>query len=196
MANTPSYYGFRHIGRLDGAAPNYAPRTYKIKSDNTSKIHFGSPVVSLSTGYITVAAPGTTQLAGVFIGCKFLNGEGRVRRANKWLGAASGAAADVDAFVIDDPLAIFQARSGTAAPVAFANIGENINFVIDPGDDRSGISRAYVNQATLAVTTTLPFRVIDIVTYPPGADGADATSPFNDVILAWNHQNFKVLTGI
>ncbi len=195
MANTAAPYGFSHIGYFGGQAPNFAPSIKKIAAANTNKIHFGSPVVQLNTGYIDVASPGTTQIAGIFCGCRYLStSRGYTWKANKWLGA--DATGDVEAFVIDNPLAIFQCQSGTAAAVGLADVGANINFAIGTGNDSTGISGAYANQGTInPATTTLPFRIIGIVSDPSGVNGTDSTSAYNDIIVAFNNQDYRVLTG-
>lgn len=196
MANVQAPYGFWHVGYLPGTSYSFEPTVKKIASANTNKIHFGTPVVQLNTGYIDVATPGTTQIAGIFVGCRYLSLSKKMPWRDKaWLGADANG--DIDAFVIDAPGALFQVQSGTAAPVGFADIGANINFAVGTGNDATGISGAYVNQGTInPATTTLPFRIISLVTQPSGLNGTDITTPYNNVIVAYNNQDYRVLTGI
>jgi hypothetical protein len=73
MANVQAPFGFAHIGYLEGASPSQGNARRKIASGNATAINFGDPVVSLSTGYIARATAGTTQIAGIFVGCKYLS---------------------------------------------------------------------------------------------------------------------------
>jgi len=47
-----------------------------------------------------------------------------------------------------------------------------------------------------AVTTTFPFRIIDLVRDPPGSQGTDLTTPYNWAYVTFNNQDYKSLTGI
>ena len=65
-------FGFADSHRL-GAAVNYQMSRRWISPSNPTPIFSGDPVVQLSTGFIAQAAPGTTQIAGIFIGCERMN---------------------------------------------------------------------------------------------------------------------------
>ncbi len=62
------------------------------------------------------------------------------------------------------------------------------------GNALSGQSGAYVESP--AATNTLPFRVIGLVTSPPGLNGTDSTTGYNDILVTFNYQDFKSLDGI
>lgn len=196
MPNTQAPFGFQHIGYLEGAAPTSGNAVRKIASGYNTAIYFGDPVVSVSTGYIQRAAAGTTQIAGIFIGCKYLStSQGRTIWMRYWPG--SDAAADVEAYIINSPQALFQVQAGGAATaIGFADINANANFGLGTGNATTGQSGAFLDQTTLGTTTTHPFRVVDIVQFPSGANGTDAASAYNFVIVTFNWQDFKSTTGI
>ena len=76
MANTQAYFGFTQYQGGAGGAPTFTQSARRIASSNSTAIYTGDPVmpvVSTANGYITQAAPGTTTLAGIFVGCKYLN---------------------------------------------------------------------------------------------------------------------------
>ena len=76
MANTFAPYGFLQYQGGAGGAPTFAQSTRKIASGNTTAIYTGDPVmpvIGTANGYITQAAAGTTVLAGIFVGCKYLS---------------------------------------------------------------------------------------------------------------------------
>jgi hypothetical protein len=201
MANTFAPFGFRKIGLANGAAPTFGLTKRRIASSNSTAIYFGDPVmpvVSSATGYITQGAAGTTMLAGVFAGCKYLSvAQKRTVWSNYWPG--SDANGDVEAYIVDDPQAKFVVQAGPLGNTS-ANIGgtvtafgthktgQYLNFAIGTGNTSTGISGAYADVSTLATTATLPFLVEDYVTDPPGSNGADPTSANMWLIVGFNNE--------
>jgi hypothetical protein len=206
MANTNNPYGFRQVGTVDGFTPNYAPSQRRILKTNTTAIFKGDCVVQLATGYITVATPGTTQISGIFDGCEYLSiSQGRTVRSPFWPG--SDALLDVAAFVIDSPNSVFQVQSGNGGPVTLASVGSNINFNAGTGGNTfTGFSGQFADFATIGVTATLPFRIINFAGNsgyvtgdgPPAivGNGSDGTTAFNTIYVTFNNQDYKSLTGI
>jgi hypothetical protein len=197
MANVQAPFGFAHIGYLEGASPSQGNARRKIASGNATAIFFGDPVVSLSTGYIARATAGTTQIAGIFLGCKYLStSQQRTVWSRYWPG--SDAAADAECYIQNAPGSLFLVQAGgSTTPIGFANINENANFGLGTGSTSTGNSGAFLDQTTLnPATTTLPFRVVDNILDPPGANGADITTGYNLVTVTFNWQDFKSTAGI
>jgi len=192
MANTNAPFGFRQYSGT-GSAPTYEQVVYYIASNNTTDIFFGDPVVPLGTGYITQATSNSVQIAGIFVGCKYVSvSQKRTVWSNYWPG--SDANGDVEAYVVNDPNAKFVAQSD-ATGIAFADINANIGFAIGTGNTANGISGASLDTTTLGTTNTLPFRVIGLVQNPPGAPGTEAGA-YNLAVVAFNNVSTKQLTGI
>lgn len=192
MANTNAPYGFRQYSGT-GSAPTYEQVVYYIAQANTTDIFFGDPVVPLNTGYITQATSNSVQIAGIFVGCKYLStSQKRTVWSNYWPG--SDASSDVEAYVVNDPNAKFVVQSD-ATGIAFADINANIGFSIGTGNTSNGISGALLDTSTLNTTNTLPFRVIGLVQNPPGSAGTEAGA-YNWAIVAFNNVSTKQLTGI
>lgn len=182
MANVNAPFGFKEYRGM-GSGPTYEQSVRLIKSDNTTAIYFGDPVSNLNTGYISRASAGTAQISGIFAGCKYLStSQKRVVWSNYWPG--SDAAADVEAYIIDAPNAQFVVQAGGTA-IGLADMGLNIQFNLGSGNAATGISGAYVESP--AVTATLPFRIIGFVQDPPGANGTDIGSPYNQIIVGFNN---------
>jgi hypothetical protein len=182
MANTNAPFGFREYRGM-GSGPTYEQSVRLIKSDNTTAVYFGDPVSNLGTGYITRATAGTAQISGIFAGCKYLStSQKRTVWSNYWPG--SDASADVEAYIIDAPNAQFIVQAGGTA-IGLADMGLNIQFNLGTGNADTGISGAYVESP--AVTATLPFRIIGFVESPPGANGTDITSAYNQIIVGFNN---------
>jgi hypothetical protein len=197
MANTQAYFGFTQYQGGAGGAPTFAQSVRRIASGNSTAIYTGDPVmpvVSTANGYITQAAPGTTTLAGIFVGCRYLSKSiGRVVWNNWYPG--SDANGDVEAYVIDDPNARFIVQTsttsfpitGTASTQTSGVQGQYAQFSIGSGNTSTGRSGAYLS--SLATTATFPFIVVD---YQVGfQNGGDPTSQYCNVIVGFNNEIFR-----
>jgi hypothetical protein len=196
MANTNSPFGFRQYYGGSGGAPTFAQSTRLIASTDSTAIYSGDPVmpvVSTANGYITQAAPGTTTLAGIFLGCKYLStSQKRIVWNSYWTG--SDATGDVEAYIVDDPNAQFSVMgnsttfniTGSLTTVTSSTVGQYAQFAIGTGNTASGQSGAYLD--SVATTATFPFIVRGLITFPPGAPGADPTTAYNQVIVGFNNE--------
>lgn len=200
MSNTNAPFGFVPY-RGNGAAPTYELSTRLIKSDNTTKIFQGDPVIPLTTGYIgQMSAGGTVRCEGIFWGCKYLStSQKRTVWSNFWPGA--DASSDAEAYLYSNPQMQFEVQSsdasGTAA-ITLANIGEYINIGYGiglsgtpNGNTANGLSTASVDQDTLATTVTHPFIIVGLVEDPPGSAGTNTGAEFNRVIVAFNNASSR-----
>ena len=194
MANTLSPFGFSPVGTVSGANPNFRLSRRFIASTNATAIYSGDvvqPVISSATGYITQWASGTatTQVAGVFWGCKYLSiSQGRVVWSRYWPG--SDANGDVTAYVIDNPDALFMVQSGTASAVTLANINSNATITTaTAGNTTTGQSGMALS--TIGTTSTYAFTIVDLVTTPSGQNGTDITTAYNYVLVTFNFEIFR-----
>lgn len=192
MANVNSALGFRSAGHLNGSAPTQGMSSRSISSGYTTAIYSGDAVINLSTGYIgQKAAADAAQVAGVFMGCKYLNSSlGRTVWSPYWPG--SGAGGDVEAYVVQDPDATFLVQSFNTA-ITFANIGENVDVHVAAGSTLSGLSGMTADQSTLGTTTTLPFKVVGLQN--PALPGGDTTTAYNSIFVSFNYQQYRTQTG-
>lgn len=199
MANTFAPNGFQPVGFLSGIAPTGGFRTRQIAANNATAIYKGDPVTSLNTGYITQSTAGTTQIAGIFWGCKYFSKSMNTTKwSPAWLGATSDVSGTIEAYVIDNSQQEFIVQSGNGGPVTFASVGNNINFALGTGNAANGMSGAYADFSTIGTTSTLPWRIIALASdfLIPGTPGADPTTAFNSIIVAPNNFDRSVLTGI
>lgn len=198
MANTLAPFGFSQY-RGTGSAPTFEQAVRSIAL-TAAAIYSGDPVTTVGAdGTVArTAAGGTIAIAGIFVGCKYVSAAlGRTVWSAYWPGSGSAmAGTTVEAYLITDPNAQFLVQSGTAAAIGPANIGENVDLAQGTGSAITGISGAYVNQATLANTATLPFRVVAMHTFPAGTNGTDSASANNMVIVAFNNVETRALIGI
>jgi len=152
-------------------------------------------VSSTTSGTVTVIVP----IAGVFAGCKYTStSQKRTVWSNYWPG--SDATGDVTAYITTDPNAQFivqTANSYTSATnIGLASIGQNIGFAyLDAtatgetnGNTATGLSTMFADQYSLiansvAGATTnafLPFRIVSLANYTPGATSPLASINGND----------------
>jgi hypothetical protein len=202
MANNFSPFGFTQR-RGTGASPTYE-QVVGIINYNTVNIFSGDPVFRLAAdgtlaGITTGPGPGTTAIAGVFIGCKYTSvAQKRTTWSNYWPGSDVASTNSVEAYLINDPAAQFTAQVGTSTVTGItqANIGMNVQFAYGTGNTANGISGAYIDiSVTPAVTSTLPFRVVGLITDPPGSPGTQAGAN-NLVIVAFNNVETRALLAV
>lgn len=199
MANLLAPFGFEPVGVLDGTVPTYAQDPYQfIANTDTNPIFAGDPVTRLSTGYVTRATPGTTQIHGIFIGCQYPSVAQQQTAYRKYWPGTGDSAGDVTAFLINHPNAEFKVQANGL--VTKAMVGMNANFAFtNSGNTFSGFSGATLDVSTVATTNTLPFRIVRLFAGVPNAvvgNGSDQTSAYNWVWVTFNNQDFKSLTGI
>lgn len=197
--NSNNANGFQFFQKMEGASPTVGYVTRTIVSTDTAAIGFGDPVTSLGTGYVTLSTAGTTAIAGIFYGCKYLSSTtGQQVWSKSWPG--SGAASNPLAYLDTDPNSMYQAQSNNTA-IVFADINANINFVIGTPQTEAagGFSTTALDQSTIATTNTLPFRIVGLLTdYLPASSvpGTDNTAAYNRVIVRLNLTDRSSLTGI
>lgn len=203
MSNTNAPNGFAEFRRLTGGAPTSGQEgtPVKIAYDNATAIGLGDPVIQLNTGYIARAASATAvAIKGIFVGCQFLSAvNNQLVTSRFWPGSGNLGTSDIQAWIISDPDQLYIAQSFNTA-IVFGDIGSNVNIQIGTVNTTTGFSGASVDQSSLAVTTTLPFRVIGLLSQYNSASGAvngtDDTSAYNRVIVQANYFDRKSLDGI
>jgi hypothetical protein len=179
----------------------------------------GSVLASTASGTVTFIVP----IAGVFAGCKYTStSQKRTVWSNYWPG--SDATGDVTAYITTDPNAQFIVQTAnsntTATAVGLANVGENISFAyLDSanagtetnGKTSTGLSTMFADQFSLIANSAsgaqsnafLPFRIVSLANYTPGAvsplatiDGNDSTSAYNRIVVGFNNSMPRGFVGI
>jgi hypothetical protein len=163
-------YGLLPQNLIGGQVFAGSTRMYNIQYGYATSIYYGDFVV-LSRGFATRASvsTGTTlnQTVGIFLGCTYTNPTTKQKLFSQYW-PASTAAGDCQAYVYDDPDAIFKAvvcSSGTTvASGAMAMIGTNLSAINNTGSVNTGNSaNAVLAPSATPVTTTLPLRMVGLV---------------------------------
>ena len=164
-------YGLLPQNLIGGQVFAGSTRMYPIQYGYATDIFYGDFVV-LSRGFATRAAvaagTGLNQTVGIFLGCTYTNPATKQKLFSQYW-PASTAAGDCQAYVLDDPDAVFKAvvcSSGTTvASGALAMIGTNLSAINNAtGNTNTGnSSNAVLAPTDTPVTTTLPLRMVGVV---------------------------------
>ena len=172
-------YGLLAQNLIGGQVFAGSTRMYNIQYGYATSIFYGDFVV-LSRGFATRASVGTgtglNQTVGIFLGCTYTNPTTKQKLFSQYW-PASTAAGDCQAFVLDDPDALFQIKgsaalgtfnSGTAGSGWPGAIGKNAALGFGSGGNTTtGISSFNLvvgsNGGSLAATSTLALRIVDVV---------------------------------
>ncbi len=163
-------YGLLAQNLIGGQVFAGSTRFYPIQYGYATDIFYGDFVV-LSRGFATRATVSTgdtlNQTVGIFLGCTFTSPVTKQKQFSQYW-PASTAAGDCEAYVLDDPDAVFKAvvcSSGTTiASGALAMVGTNLSAIDNTGNTATGNSKnAVLAPTNTPVTTTLPLRMVGVV---------------------------------
>ena len=163
-------YGLLPQNLIGGQVFAGSTRMYNIQYGYATSIFYGDFVV-LSRGFATRASVGTgtslNQTVGIFLGCTYTNPTTKQKLFSQYW-PASTAAGDCQAYILDDPDAVFKAvvcSSGTTVSSgALAMIGTNLSAINNTGSVNTGNSaNAVLAPTDTPVTTTLPLRMVGVV---------------------------------
>jgi hypothetical protein len=171
-------YGLKPINLIGGQVFAGSTRNVAIQYGFATNIFYGD-VVSISRGYITrttvttgagASTGGTgTGIIGVFLGCSYTNPLTKQKAFSQYW-PASTLAGDAVAIVTDDPDTLFKTVAVTAAAgttvgsVARPMIGLNVTGSNLAGSTANGnSSNGIVPSVSVENTSTLPFRIVDVV---------------------------------
>lgn len=192
MANSQTGFGFRMLGRQDGAPATFGTRLYPIDATNTTTIGRGCTVALDTTGYIRLATTGDSVFLGVFDG-GYKTDTSLPQRYTQFSGyfySATAVSGSVYGYVIDDPNAEFEVRV-SGGPLTIADVGANATFIAGTVNTNTGFSTDLLN-ATVTTSTTAPYRIVGL----SGRVGNDNASSYNIVNVKLNSANLSSTTGI
>jgi hypothetical protein len=166
-------YGLKPINLLGGQVFAGSTRMYSIPYAYGTNIFYGD-FVSLTRGTVARASvttgTGLNQTVGIFLGCTYTNPNTKQKLFSQYWPAGTQAG-DCMAYVSDDPDAVFQAvvcsaaAGTTPASGAYAMVGQNLSLINNTGNVNTGNSaNAILAPSDTPVTTTLPARVVGVVT--------------------------------
>lgn len=163
-------YGLLPQNLIGGQVFAGSTRMYPIQYGYSTNIFYGDFVV-LSRGFVNRATVDTgtslNQSVGIFLGCTFTSPVTKQKVFSQYW-PASTVAGDCQAYIYDDPDAVFKAvvcnTGTTVASGALAMIGTNLSAINNTGSTTTGNSaNAVLAPIATPVTTTLPLRMVGVV---------------------------------
>ena len=163
-------YGLLPQNLIGGQVFAGSTRMYPIQYGYATSIFYGDYVV-LSRGFVTRATVDTgtalNQSVGIFLGCTYTNPTTKQKLFSQYW-PASTTAGDCQAYIFDDPDAVFKAvvcsATTAVASGALAMIGTNLSGINNTGSTTTGNSaNAVLAPTATPVTTTLPLRMVGVV---------------------------------
>lgn len=216
MANQNTAYGLRPIGLVGSGANSTGVTQYEIASDNTNAIYQYGLVTPTSDGVVDYAGAtngGTTPALGVLMGVEY---QDSVQKKPVWLNYWPGSGSvsvdtnyPVKAFVADNPNQLFKVASdasltdrATAQAAVFANA--SLGTSARTGSTNTGSSDSALGVSTIAVTATLPLRIVGVMDDEANSDFAAAGIPlivrinahFNANTSRFDSQTTATSTGV
>lgn len=211
-------FGLKPSRMISGATWNGQTSEYLIISGTTGNLFIGDPVKPLASGGIG-RWTNDTLVAGVFMGCKYIDTNGNYVISRTWTDStATYNAQPATALIVDDPNVLFDIQvsnsTNTVSGIQLADLNINANLAIgggggaqspqNPGDGSftTGLSAFYLDYNTIAATGTLPLKVIKLTPYPGNifATAAPAVSgqgAYNNVLVFINNHMFQgISTGV
>ena len=189
-------YGLKPINLIGGQVFAGATRQRRIAS-SASSIGYGDPVKFDTDGTIVVCTETTTPpdagFAGVFLGCSFVSSvTGQPTYSQQWTsGTSVKAGTYITAYVADDPNTLFKAVGVSASLVVsttggfvYGDIGANVALVANTLNTTTGDSQQGLLTGSVAVTRSLPVRIVDVV--EDTAFVSSGTTYYPEVIVKFN----------
>jgi hypothetical protein len=186
MANAETAFGLRPVGLAGSATNSTGLTTYEIASNNTNAIYQYGLVTPTAAGVIDYAGAtsgGTTAALGVLMGVKYHDS---VQKKPVWLNYWPGSGSvsvdtnfPVEAVVADNPNQLFVVAAdatltdrATALAGVFANA--SLGTSARTGSTDTGRSNSQLSVSSIAVTATLPLRIVGLVDDDANNDYASA----------------------
>jgi len=184
MANQDAAFGLRPIGRIGGTPYTGGQSRYRIAANYGTAIFQGDMVMQVTGGTVEIHADGgTVPIVGVFNGCQYTDPTTGEQRFSNYYPASTNAS-DLIAFIIDDPMVVFEVQADAAFPVA--DLFGNFDVVYtSAGSTTTGISGSELKVTDGGTATTLSLKAIDISEDPENSDVASANT--NVKVVIQNH---------
>ena len=191
MANVSEKFGLRPYRKLDGTPLVGAQNRYTIKANYGTAIFQGDLVIPTSTGNIEKHTANTSDaVVGVFNGVFYTDPTTSKPTFNNFYPGSINAS-DIEAFVIDDPDAVFLADADAA--FTRADLYKNYSMTNTTGVTQTGISKAQLDVSVSGTAGTFVIQAIDISQDPDNSDTANANA---NILVRINNHFYRSGTGL
>jgi hypothetical protein len=184
MANKDAAFGLRPVKMIGGAPWTGGQSRYRIAANYGTSIFQGDMVMQVTGGTVEIHADGgTVPIVGVFNGCQYTDPTTGEQVFSNYYPASTNAS-DIIAFIVDDPMVVFEVQADAAFPIA--DLFGNFDIVYTTaGSTVTGISGAELNVSDGGTGTTLSVKAIDISEDPENSDVSSANT--NVLVTIQNH---------
>ena len=184
MANKDAAFGLRPVKMIGGAPWTGGQSRYRIAANYGTSIFQGDMVMQVTGGTVEIHADGgTVPIVGVFNGCQYTDPTTGEQVFSNYYPASTNAS-DIIAFIVDDPMVVFEVQANAAFPIA--DLFGNFDIVYtSAGSTVTGISGAELNVGDGGTGTTLSVKAIDISEDPENSDVSSANT--NVLVTIQNH---------
>jgi len=184
MANKDAAFGMKPVRMVGGAPYTGGQSRYRIAANYGTSIFQGDMVAQVTGGHVEVHADGgTVPIVGVFNGCQYTDPTTGEQIYKNYYPASTNAS-DIIAFIIDDPMVVFEVQADAAFPIA--DLFGNFDIVYtSSGSTVTGISGAELKVTDGGTATTLSVKAIDISQDPDNSDVSSANT--NVLVVIENH---------
>ena len=118
MANKDAAFGLRPVKRIGGTPFTGGQSRYRIAANYGTSIFTGDMVAQVTGGGVEIHADGgTVPIVGVFNGCQYTDPTTKETVFSPFYPASTNAS-DIIAFIIDDPMVVFEIQ----APLLFRDV--------------------------------------------------------------------------
>ena len=195
MANVLEKFGLRPYRKLDGTPLVGAQNRYTIASSYATAIYQGDLVTVNTAGnierYSAANAAGlSTAVVGVFNGVFYSD---PTTQKPTYLNYYPGgvAASDIQAFVVDDPDAVFLINADEA--FTRADLYKNYAVTNTTGVTQTGNSKTQLDVSNSGTTISFVLQAIDISQDPDNSDTATSNA---NILVRINHHQYRSRTGV
>ena len=191
MSNQLEKFGLRPYRKLDGTPLVGAQNRYTVANNYGTAIFQGDMVIPVTGGNIE-RYPGNTSTAvvGVFNGCFYTDPTTQKPTFSNYY-PGSVAAADITAFVVDDPDAVFLVDAD--ATFARADLFQNYSLTAVSGNTKTGNSLQQLDVSESGTNATFIVQAIDISQDP---DNSNTSSPNANILVRINNHFYRSGTGL
>lgn len=208
-----SPYGLKPVNLIGGRVFAGSTRMFPIVNGYSTSLYNGD-IVQIGTGAnignlvaSTLAYNASSAVAGtigVFVGCEYGTTGGPIYGKNRyqyWQGSTT--APDAIGYVVDDPQAVFQtavvvnpAGTGGSTTLQYINpafVGSNAYYIgnaagntgsTTTGDSQAGIAVSASATVSTPITTSAPFRIVQLVKESAVTVTQNATSSSTTITLS------------
>lgn len=192
MANANVPRGLSPVRYLSGAPYNGAVTLYSVPAADATAIFVGDPVKLVGTSQ-TINGQVFADIAQAATGNVILGAVVAVMPTDRDSLIYRAASTSRIIAVADDPNLVFEIQDvNSGTPLAAADIGLNVNFVVAAGNAFTGQSGVTIDNTTEATTNTLDLKIAGFVNRADNEIGAAA----NYLVRINRHQFVNQVAGV